>query len=456
MEKKMGQKETAKQIWDYFITKSWSQESIAGMLGNMQSESGIIADRWQGDRVGNMSGGYGLVQWTPATKYINWAQSNGLRYQDVISQCKRIEWEVANNQQWMHPTMTFKQFTQLKSSPEQCALLFITHYERPANPNQPARQTQARHWYNQFHMSIDLSQYYTTNPGKIALLTSDNIYKSVEFNESTRGQLLAKNALVDVQGISHSAAGYPRLRISGGYLSANKSIVRKVVSTINDYYTTNLKKVILLKDDNCFNSVEFTEPNRSTLFKKNTLLDVIDTDYSKDGYPRLKLKDGRYLSANKSIVLKAVDNINDYYTSGIKEVVLLGEDCFYRDLDFTVRGEKISKNTIVPVSGVEFSSLGYPRLVTAKGYLTANKNLVRKVSENIANYITTKPDKVKLLIDDYFYTSVEFLPENRSNKVAVGTIVDVLDIDYASDGVPRLKTGQGYLTSNKSFVAVVN
>lgn len=63
----------------------------------MQSESGIIADRWESDRVGNMNGGYGLVQWTPATKYIDWAKSKGLAYQDVFSQCKRIEWEVANN-----------------------------------------------------------------------------------------------------------------------------------------------------------------------------------------------------------------------------------------------------------------------------------------------------------------------------------------------------------------------
>lgn len=304
--------------------------------------------------------------------------------------------------------------------------------------------------------SIDLSQYYTTNPGKVALLVNDNIYKSVEFNESTRGQLLAKNTLVDVQGINNSSAGYPRLRVSGGYLSANKAIVRKVVSNINDYYTTNPKKVALRKDDNCFNSVEFTESNRSTLLKKDTLLDVIDIDYSKEGYPRLKLTNGKYLSANKIVVLKVVDNINDYYTGTIKAVALLVEDCFYRDLEFAVRGETIAKNTIVPVSNIEFSSLGYPRLVTVKGYLTANRNLVRKVSDNINNYITTIPNQVRLLIDDYFYSSVEFLPENRSSSISVGTVVEVLDIDYASDGVPRLKTKQGYLTSNKNFVAVVS
>ena len=142
------QQETAQQIWNYLTSKGWTKESVAALLGNAQSESGIIADRWESNIVGNMSGGYGLVQWTPATKYINWAKSNNLVYQDIISQCKRLEWEVANNQQFYSPSMTFKQFTQSTQTPEVLADIFIRSYERPYNPNQPARQTQARYWYN--------------------------------------------------------------------------------------------------------------------------------------------------------------------------------------------------------------------------------------------------------------------------------------------------------------------
>lgn len=142
------QQQVATQIWNYLTSIGWSQEACAAILGNMQSESGIVADRWESDDIGNMSGGYGLVQWTPATKYIYWAQNNGLVYQDVISQCKRLEWEVVNNQQFYHPNMTFRQFTQSKQSPETLADIFIRYYERPLNPNQPARGTQARYWYN--------------------------------------------------------------------------------------------------------------------------------------------------------------------------------------------------------------------------------------------------------------------------------------------------------------------
>lgn len=144
----MSQNETAQRIWNYLTSKGWGSQSVAAILGNMQSESGIIADRWESDIAGNMSGGYGLVQWTPASKYINWAKSNGLVYQDVISQCKRLEWEVNNNQQFYHPSMTFRQFTQSKQSPEELAEIFIRYYERPYNPHQPARKTQARYWFN--------------------------------------------------------------------------------------------------------------------------------------------------------------------------------------------------------------------------------------------------------------------------------------------------------------------
>ncbi len=143
----MTQLEIATTIWRYLVNKGWSKEAVAGILGNKQSESGIIPDRWESDLQGNMSGGYGLVQWTPASKFINWANGNGYDYKSLDAQLKRIEWEVVNEQQWFHPNMSFKQFTQQTVSPEQSAILFITYYERPANSNQPIRQTQARYWY---------------------------------------------------------------------------------------------------------------------------------------------------------------------------------------------------------------------------------------------------------------------------------------------------------------------
>ena len=51
----------------------WTDEAIAGMVGNMVGESGLNPWRWQSDRVSLTSRykGYGLPQFTPAYGYIN-------------------------------------------------------------------------------------------------------------------------------------------------------------------------------------------------------------------------------------------------------------------------------------------------------------------------------------------------------------------------------------------------
>jgi len=58
----MAQIDVAREVWNTLRGWGCSDGAIAGLLGNMQAESALIADRWQSDEVGNMSGGYGLVQ----------------------------------------------------------------------------------------------------------------------------------------------------------------------------------------------------------------------------------------------------------------------------------------------------------------------------------------------------------------------------------------------------------
>jgi hypothetical protein len=141
----------AQYILNYLLGESWTKNAICGMLGNMQSESSINPARWQSDDVGNTSIGFGLVQWTPATKYLDWASSNNLPYKEMDSNLKRIIWEVDNKQQWYATSsypLTFAEFTQSTQTPEYLAEAFITNYERPADPTQPQRQTNARYWYD--------------------------------------------------------------------------------------------------------------------------------------------------------------------------------------------------------------------------------------------------------------------------------------------------------------------
>lgn len=134
-------------LWGDFKSKGWSLNAVCGMLGNMQTESSINPGIWENLTV-NYNRGFGLVQWTPASKYINWAGSN---YTDGYLQCERIQWELNNGQQY-YPTskypMTFREFSVSTETPEYLAQVFITNYERPKDPDQPIRSTQAREWYN--------------------------------------------------------------------------------------------------------------------------------------------------------------------------------------------------------------------------------------------------------------------------------------------------------------------
>ena len=60
---------------------------------------------WADDR------GYGLVQWTPRSKYWDWAVSNGLDPYSGNSQLARINYEVDNNIQWIAKDSVFNGLT---------------------------------------------------------------------------------------------------------------------------------------------------------------------------------------------------------------------------------------------------------------------------------------------------------------------------------------------------------
>jgi len=83
-------------------------------------------------------GGYGLVQWTPASKLINWCNDNNLDYKNGDSQIKRIIYEKNNNIQWFNNPIsdieyvTWEQFTKIDNL-EKGVKAFMYYYENPAS-----------------------------------------------------------------------------------------------------------------------------------------------------------------------------------------------------------------------------------------------------------------------------------------------------------------------------------
>ena len=142
----------AEYIWNKLTAAGWSKNSVAAILGNMETESTINPAIWE-NLTPEPSNGFGLVQWTPSTKYSIWADANGYLYTDIDGQLARLQYELDNGLQWIttesYP-MTFAHFKVSTDSPETLAQAFLLNYERPADQNQPARSTQARKWFTRF------------------------------------------------------------------------------------------------------------------------------------------------------------------------------------------------------------------------------------------------------------------------------------------------------------------
>ena len=136
-------------IYKSLKDKGWTLNAISGILGNMQRESTINPGIWQSNNVGNMDGGYGLVQWTPATKYINWLLP-GDDPSTMDNNISRIIYELEHNLQWI-PTerypMSFQDFTTSRWRPEDLASVFLYNYERAGVAAESERRRNALKWF---------------------------------------------------------------------------------------------------------------------------------------------------------------------------------------------------------------------------------------------------------------------------------------------------------------------
>jgi hypothetical protein len=140
-------------ITAYFRQRGWTDNAIAGMLGNMDIESFINpAQSEVGSGLSDTRYGFGLVQWTGTSRisFQDWAGADWETNYD--KQLERIMYEYNGGYtQWIpvaeYNYMTFQQFAASTQSPEYLAMAFEKSYER-GTPLQSQREAAARKWYN--------------------------------------------------------------------------------------------------------------------------------------------------------------------------------------------------------------------------------------------------------------------------------------------------------------------
>lgn len=78
--------DNAKEVYDSLILHGFTHEAAIGVLANMEHESYINPGQQEHGYGGSTERGYGLVQWTPGTKVIDFAESTGANWYDGVMQ----------------------------------------------------------------------------------------------------------------------------------------------------------------------------------------------------------------------------------------------------------------------------------------------------------------------------------------------------------------------------------
>ena len=128
----------------------WSVNAISAVLGNMQAESYINPAQTQhGYPVGSMTGGYGLVQWTPASKIKDWLRNNNHSLYSGFWQLYAVNFE-STGVQYIPTTQFPLTYAEFKVSGETVAYLteaFLKNYERAGVEALSTRIQYAENWY---------------------------------------------------------------------------------------------------------------------------------------------------------------------------------------------------------------------------------------------------------------------------------------------------------------------
>lgn len=140
-------------IYNYLVGKGLEDFQAAGVMGNMWGESGYQEQRLQGTPSGTktpaesltsaqLSLGWGLVQWTPASKMISPTQGAGKDPNDINVQLDFL-WDQLEG---LPPVPEKAAGDALKATTDvaSATLAFEVEYERHAGPPDPARIVEAQ------------------------------------------------------------------------------------------------------------------------------------------------------------------------------------------------------------------------------------------------------------------------------------------------------------------------
>ncbi len=287
-------------IWAYLISKGFSEEATAGIMGNWYEETQFRSNAVQGDyRRDDMEaydeemtkqfqsmtaegfahdttggGGYGLAQWTDPSrkeKLYNFAQEQGKDLDDLKMQLDFFMWECENTNEFL-PLLEddFKNITDI----DEAARKFHSIYEMSAD-NETGIQERVdagKNVWDELHGTIPSGSYSTSARKKAMAVTDRQVDEENEFQAAVKlKRVIPKKEIGELSEVDGKVVEmtYVPQGVFNAYINQqNKNVLE--VFTIN-----NNREIVFAKwsydSDNGVKYAKASSVNIATVMEKYTM-----------------------------------------------------------------------------------------------------------------------------------------------------------------------------------------
>ncbi|MEC8196768.1 MAG: DUF5776 domain-containing protein, partial [Pseudomonadota bacterium] len=226
---------------------------------------------------------------------------------------------------------------------------------------------------------LPLERYVKIQAGqKIIARKELAVHWCLSFGGGTKtGKTIPAGTVLRVEEVAWNQGGTPRAKTSLGYVTLNRGFVASCdyIWRVDASQATRRQSV-------------------SDHSRYGELVSILDAENVSDDVTRFHTMQGVFELTAAQFVLPRAD-LADYIAEPPKYVLALSKIAVYSSTVFEDRhrtSEVITKGTCVPVLGVVFTAKGTPRLKTARGFITASRELVRPTRSDLHKYLS-KPVK---------------------------------------------------------------
>jgi len=147
---------------------------------------------------------------------------------------------------------------------------------------------------------------YQTGSNFIVMADELLVYSTKELSkDKLTDKVLTKGEMFAAKSFSYACTKEASIEIEGvGYISARRELIERINGKL-DLRTYNVrpgKYIVTGKEEKGYRAPSFANHLKARVYKKGTVVNGVGFGISKNGYPRLKLDDGNYVTSNSNYV----------------------------------------------------------------------------------------------------------------------------------------------------------